>query len=359
MDPTDTEDKCRQGSLWQPHLDTPHRASDDHRAGFPLPLSAPLLKTDQCLICYAFNRDSFFINTELYNLLLCRQVMLKLHFSGVLAFDLQMSTDAYFPPVCLCVWWLCGLIEICDRSTGYNGPLDECPWAPGLLSSLLGGWQSLGGVSSAVLCLLPLFMILSNWHQVAPPVLFSPLHWMSVECAAKDDNCCWQKNTGLPHFALTFRAAETQVKANLAQSLKSNKNVEAIFYSWQKCKDALTTCSINGPSACLQVALCGLKCWPKQVRTKRLMWLMDSDMAGLRSLTGAGLSLTDCCDLPIHQSKYVKAGAVSSEGQPWPGRRELLYPLHHQPHQTFTSLYCRGEKRWSCWAGRIGVPAGF
>lgn len=83
-----------------------------------------------------------------------------------------------FPPECVgWGWGLCVLIEICDSSTGYNEPLDECPWAPGLLSSLLGGWLSLGSVSGAVLCLLPLFMILSIWHQVAPPVLFSPLHW--------------------------------------------------------------------------------------------------------------------------------------------------------------------------------------
>lgn len=43
---------------------------------------------------------------------------------------------------------------------------------------------------------------------------------------------------------------------------------------------------------------------------------MDSDLAGLRPLTGAGLGLTDCCDLPIHLSKCVKAGAASTEGQP-------------------------------------------
>lgn len=79
--------------------------------------------------------------------------------------------------ISVCGRGLCVLIEICDGSTGYNGPLDECPWAPRRLSSLLGGWLSLGGVSGAVLRLLPLFMTVSIWHQVAPPVLFSPLHW--------------------------------------------------------------------------------------------------------------------------------------------------------------------------------------
>lgn len=43
---------------------------------------------------------------------------------------------------------------------------------------------------------------------------------------------------------------------------------------------------------------------------------MDSDLAGLRPLAGIGLSLNDCPDLPIHQSRYVKEGAASTEGQP-------------------------------------------
>ncbi len=103
--------------------------------------------------------------------------------------------------VCVGGWWLCTLIEICDSSSGYGGPLDECPWAPGLLSSFFGAWLSLGLVSNAGPCLVH-YLWLSIWRQVPPPVLFSPLQWMSVECEAKD-NSFWKKNTGLPHFALT------------------------------------------------------------------------------------------------------------------------------------------------------------
>lgn len=79
---------------------------------------------------------------------------------GVWSSSLWNVHDRVFPPefVCVCVWRLWGLIEICNSSTGCSGPLDECPWAPGLLSSLLGGWLSLGGVSSAGPCLGPLFM---------------------------------------------------------------------------------------------------------------------------------------------------------------------------------------------------------
>lgn len=54
-------------------------------------------------------------------------------------------------PVCVYVGSGSGLIEIWDSSTGHDGPLDECPWAPRRLSSLLGGWLSLGSVSCAVL----------------------------------------------------------------------------------------------------------------------------------------------------------------------------------------------------------------
>lgn len=41
---------------------------------------------------------------------------------------------------------------------------------------------------------------------------------------------------------------------------------------------------------------------------------MDSDLAGLRPLAGTGISLNDCSDLTIHQSKCDKAGAVSHRG---------------------------------------------
>lgn len=36
---------------------------------------------------------------------------------------------------------------------------------------------------------------------------------------------------------------------------------------------------------------------------------MDSDLAGLRPLAGSGLGLSDCSDLPIHQSKCDKTQA--------------------------------------------------
>lgn len=43
---------------------------------------------------------------------------------------------------------------------------------------------------------------------------------------------------------------------------------------------------------------------------------MDSDLVGLRPLAGAGLSLSDCSDLPIHQLDCDKA--LSTEGRPRP-----------------------------------------
>lgn len=109
----------------------------------------------------------FFSDMQLYHLQLCGRGMIDLYVWGVLAFHLNLCetyTTGYFFPslsVCVCGWWRCGLIEICDSSTGYGGPLDECPWAPGLLSSLLGGWLSLGSVSAAGPCLDPLLMTLS------------------------------------------------------------------------------------------------------------------------------------------------------------------------------------------------------
>lgn len=41
-----------------------------------------------------------------------------------------------------------GLIKIHNSSSGYGGPLFECPWALGLLS-YRWGWLSLGGVNPA------------------------------------------------------------------------------------------------------------------------------------------------------------------------------------------------------------------
>ena len=85
--------------------------------------------------------------------------------SGVWSSSLWNVRNRMFFPLCLsefvCGWWLCGLIEICDRTSGYGGPLDECPWAPGLLSSLLGGWLSLGDVRDAGPSSAPLFMIVN------------------------------------------------------------------------------------------------------------------------------------------------------------------------------------------------------
>lgn len=65
-----------------------------------------------------------------------------------------------------------GLIEMYDYSSG-GGTLDECPWAPRLLSLLLDGWLSLGSVSGTGPFSGPIFMTV---NQAPPPMLFSPPH---------------------------------------------------------------------------------------------------------------------------------------------------------------------------------------
>lgn len=184
------------------------------------------------------------------------------------------------------------------------------------------------------------YLWLSIWRQVPPPVLFSPLRWMSVECATKD-NSFWQKKLGCLTL-LWFVGWRNTARPHLWKlyfAISTNSRV-----LWQH------PFSIHLAFTCLRKALCGLKRWPKQSRTKRMMWLMDSDLVGLRPLAGAGLSLSDCSDLPIHQSDCDNAGALSAERQPWPGRRQSLYPGYHWPHNTFTSPY-----RWGSEDGPAGL----
>lgn len=98
-------------------------------------------------------------------------------FRRFILISVKCTRQDIFSPVCLSVSVGGGcavLIEICDSSASYGGPLDECPWAPGLFSSLLGSWLSLGVVSGAGPCLVPLLMTLSVC-QLPPPVLFSLL----------------------------------------------------------------------------------------------------------------------------------------------------------------------------------------
>lgn len=134
-----------------------------------------------------------------------------------------------------------GLIKIHKSSSGYGGTII---WVS------LGSWAPFISLGLAVPgrcepCLVPLFMTLSLWHQVALPVLFSPQRWMSVKCAAKDNNSCWQKNTGLPHIALTSRTRETQVMANAAQSFHSHKICRLYFKQKKKYRNVLTSPSIR------------------------------------------------------------------------------------------------------------------
>lgn len=60
-----------------------------------------------------------------------------------------------------------------------------------------------------------------------------------------------------------------------------------------------------------QEDLCALQLWPNQTRAKRMMWLMDSDLVGLRTLADAGPSLNNCFDLFIHQADCDKASSAA------------------------------------------------
>lgn len=71
-----------------------------------------------------------------------------------------------------------------------------------------------------------------------------------------------------------------------------------------------------------QEDLCALKLWPEQARANRMMWLMDSDLVGLRTSADAGLSLNDCSDLFIHQADCDKvASAAQSRRRNFPRPR--------------------------------------
>lgn len=69
---------------------------------------------------------------------------------------------------------------------------------------------------------------------------------------------------------------------------------------------------------------------------------MKSDLVSLRPLTGVGLSLSDCSDLPIHQFDCDKA--LSKEGQPGPGEGTFCIHSTISPYKIFTSPYHQGEK---------------
>lgn len=72
------------------------------------------------------------------------------------------------------------------------------------------------------------------------------------------------------------------------------------------------------------------KLWPVQARGKRMMWLMDSDLVGLRTLADAGLSLNDCSDLFIHQADCDKAASTAQS-------RRRNFPCPHCCSKTFAS----------------------
>lgn len=77
-----------------------------------------------------------------------------------------------------------------------------------------------------------------------------------------------------------------------------------------------------------QEDLWALKLRPGQARGKRMMWLMDSDLVGLRTLADAGLGLNDCPDLFIHQADRDKAASTARP------RREN-FPCPHHRSKTF------------------------
>lgn len=94
-----------------------------------------------------------------------------------------------------------------------------------------------------------------------------------------------------------------------------------------------------------QEDLCALKLWPNQTRAKRMMWLMDSDLVGLRILADAGPSLNNCSDLFIHQADCDKASSAARSR-----KRNFL-----RPHGICISA---GGWGLSCWAESGGTLTG-
>lgn len=134
---------CRHASLWQLHLDSPHGPSNDHRAG-TLKAQVFLYWTlTSVYFAMPLIMIFFVFDTQFYRLQPWGWVMFHLHVWGVSVVVKCTRQDYVFPSLSVCGWWLCGLIEICDSSTGYDGLLDECPWAPSLLITL--GWLAVPG----------------------------------------------------------------------------------------------------------------------------------------------------------------------------------------------------------------------
>ena len=149
--------------------------------------------------------------------------MFNLHLWGALSIWspvlVKCARQDRFTPVCVCVCVCGGSVVWLRYSTEALVKVDSKMSVLGLLGSSCHSWVA--GCPWAVQVFARFhYLWLSIW-QVAPPVLFDALLWMSVECAAKDNNSCWQKNTGLSHFALTSKTGETQATLhNLASQIK-------------------------------------------------------------------------------------------------------------------------------------------
>lgn len=74
---------------------------------------------------------------------------------------------------------------------------------------------------------------------------------------------------------------------------------------------------------------------------------MGSDLVGLRPLEGRGLSLSDCSDLPIHQSDCDRQEFFPQRDSPDLEEGSYCIPstivLIRHSH-----LHTSGERRWSC-----------
>lgn len=145
---------CRHASLWQLHLDSPHRLFNDHRTGFSLKVLAPI---------YTMLTDVYLakpLPSGLFLTLICnpnanvKAGVAHLDFQRLI-FNLKMFLTGYLiPPVSVWAAWLRYVTVELVAVDHYM-----CPWAVGLLSSLLGVCLSLGDVSSRVgPCMGPLFM---------------------------------------------------------------------------------------------------------------------------------------------------------------------------------------------------------
>lgn len=111
---------CRNASLWQLHLDSPHGLFNDLRKGFPLKVPAPIhtrwpVSIQPNPLCQGF------FSTFICNLNICKCEG-RGDASRFPAFDLQLENvlDRIFNPPGFCVG---GMIEICGSRTGCSRPL--------------------------------------------------------------------------------------------------------------------------------------------------------------------------------------------------------------------------------------------